>query len=309
MMDLKKSKIAVLMGGWNEESEVSMQSGQAVFSCLTENDFTNCHQVIVDNNLIQNLQDLNPDIAFNALHGKFGEDGNLQSILNFLNIPYTHSGVLASAIGMDKLRTAIMLSSFNIVQSPRFAVLKKGSSENPYLIDKIGYPFVIKPINSGSSVGVEIFLEEGGFDIDDYDWKYGSEVMIEEYIKGKEVQVGVINNRAVGAIEVRPKNLFYDYECKYVDGMTDYVMPAEVSNQVYDKLLSISEQIHLAFNCNNISRIDFIVKEESNEIYFLEVNTHPGLTSHSLVPKIGSYYNISFFEIIESLLISSKCDI
>lgn len=309
MMELRNKKIAILMGGWNEESEVSMQSGQAVQSCLLKNGFNNIYPILVDDNLINNLQSLKPDIAFNALHGKFGEDGNIQSILNFLKIPYTHSGVLASAIGMDKLRSAIMLSSFNIVQSPRFEVLDQGSSENSYLIEKIGYPFVIKPINSGSSVGVEVFLKEDEFNINNYEWNYGSRVMIEDYIKGKEVQVAVVNNRAVGAIEVRPKNLFYDYECKYVDGMTDYIMPAEVSSQVYDKLLSISQKVHIAFDCNNISRIDYIVKEDSDEIYFLEVNTHPGLTSHSLVPKIASYSDISFFEIIESLLISSRCDI
>lgn len=305
---LESNKIVILMGGWNEESEVSLQSGNAVLSCLKNNGFSDVYPLYLDHNLISNLQKIKPDIVFNALHGKFGEDGNLQSILNFLQIPYTHSGLLTSAIGMDKITSAKIIKTMDVVKSPNFSILRRGSYDNSSIINNIGYPFVIKPLNSGSSVGVEIFINDGEFNIDNYHWNFGDTVIIEKYIKGQEVQVAVVKNEAIGAIEVRPKNLFYDYECKYGDNMTEYVMPADVDNSIYQNLLDSSSLIHKEFGCNNISRIDFIISEDTREIYFLELNTHPGLTDTSLVPKIAKYYNISFFDIIKSLLLDSKCD-
>lgn len=309
MKDLKNSKIIVLMGGWNEEAEVSIDSGNSVLQCLLDNGYINARGLQLDNNLIENLKLANPDIVFIALHGKFGEDGQVQAILNFLQIPYTHSSVLPCSIAMNKHASANAISSLSVVKSPKFALLSKNNPDNNSTVLDIGYPFVIKPLDSGSSVGVEIFLNDGDFDIDSYHWNFGDKILIEKYIKGQEVQVAVIKNEAVGAIEVRPKKLFYDYECKYSDNMTDYVMPAEVNNATYQKLLDISTKIHRSLDCNNLSRIDFIVEDDTNEIYFLELNTHPGMTSHSLVPKIAQYYNISFIEIIESLLLTAKCDI
>ncbi len=308
----KNKKIAVLLGGWNSEREVSLRSGEAVFQALQKLGYKSVRKIDFDRNIVENLKADRPDIVFNALHGQFGEDGRIQGLLDILDIAYTHSGITASAICMDKILANKLCNSFS-VRSPEFALLYKGQNQaNKNTITKIGKPFVIKPVSEGSSVGVEVILAEHNFNIETYDWKYGDIMIIEKYIAGQEIQVAIMDNKALGAIEVRPKKLFYDYECKYTAGMTDYIMPAEVSKEKYNEVLELAEKCHKAVGCRGISRVDFILNSKNNgdnQFYLLEINTHPGFTATSLVPKIARHVGIEFEEIVEYLINSAKCGI
>lgn len=292
------------MGGWNPEREVSLRSGEAVYQSLINQGYE-AYKIDFSRNVVDDIKEIKPDIVFNALHGTYGEDGCVQGLLEILDIKYTHSKLLPSAICMDKIKTARFCEKIDGVFVPKSAILKKGNSDNKKIISEIGKSFVIKPINQGSSVGVEVILDDKEFDIDKYSWQYGDEIIIEKYIAGQEVQVAIMNNRALGAIEVRPKKLFYDYECKYTPGMTEYIMPAEISAEKYSQLLLIAEKIHIGIGCTGISRIDFILNNKNNgdnNFYLLEVNTHPGFTATSLVPKIAKHAGIEFDEIVQFLL-------
>jgi D-alanine-D-alanine ligase len=210
---------------------------------------------------------------------------------------------------MDKILTSKICQTAGI-KTPQSRVLEKNSPNNEKLIAEIGKPFVIKPVSEGSSVGVEVILADDNFNIKNYSWKFGDKMMIEKYIAGQEIQVAVMDGKSLGAIEVRPKKLFYDYECKYTAGMTDYIMPAEVTQEKYQEILQIAQKIHNDFGCRGISRIDFILNNKNggdNQFYFLEVNTHPGFTATSLVPKIAKHVGISFEEIVDYLIKSAKC--
>jgi D-alanine-D-alanine ligase len=309
---MKKQHIAVLMGGWNSEREVSLRSGEAVYNALLELGYE-ATKIDFGRDIVAKLNEVKPDIVFNALHGRYGEDGRIQGLLDILNIPYTHSGIVASAISMDKILTSKICATVGVF-SPPSALIKKGDRENnkEIIFETIGKPFVIKPINEGSSVGVQIILEDMPFDLENFDWKYGDEMIIEKYIAGQEVQVAIMDNKALGVIEVRPKKLFYDYECKYTAGMTDYIMPAEIPADKYQELLDLALRAHKIVGCSGVSRIDFILNNKNggdNRFYFLEVNTHPGFTATSLVPKIAKHQGISFSEIVEYLVLSAKCGI
>ncbi|MFT5703352.1 MAG: D-alanine-D-alanine ligase [Rickettsiales bacterium] len=308
---MKNKHIAVLMGGWHSEREVSIKSGEAVYESLIRLGYR-ATKINFDRKIVSKLDEVNPDIVFNALHGHFGEDGRVQGLLDILNIPYTHSDLAASAISMNKILTHEICSTFDI-KAPKSSLITKGENDdNQEIIEKIGKSFVIKPINEGSSVGVQIFLEGTEFDIKNFDWKYGDQMIVEKYISGQEINVAIMDNRALGAIEVRPKNLFYDYECKYTEGMTDYIMPAEIDADKYQEALDLALKCHKAMGCSGISRVEFILNNKNggdNQFYFLEINTHPGFTSNSLVPKIADYCGISFDDIVEYLVSSAKCGI
>ncbi len=300
--------IAVLMGGWNSEREVSLRSGEAVYEALIKLGYK-ASKIDFSRNIFQQIQESKPDIIFNALHGQYGEDGRIQGVLDILQIPYTHSGIVASALCMDKVLTGKICGTVG-VKTPKYEIIKKGEDKlNKEKIYNIGKPFVIKPINEGSSVGVEVILQNMPFNLDDYAWKYGDSMIIDKYIAGKEIQVAVMNGKALGVIEVRPKKLFYDYECKYTAGMTDYIMPAEISKEKYDEVLKLAEKCHEVVGCRGISRVDFILNDKDGgdqQFYLLEVNTHPGFTATSLVPKIAKYVGISFEEIVE-FLVKTAC--
>lgn len=309
---MKNKLIAVLMGGWNSEREVSLRSGEAVYKALQHLGY-NAIKLDFSRNIIDDINHFRPDIIFNALHGQYGEDGRIQGLLDILNIPYTHSGITASAICMDKVLTNNLCKSLAGVHVPKSGLLYKGLDEhNKKIISEIEKPFVIKPINEGSSVGVEIILQNLPFDTKNYSWKYGEKMIIEKYIAGQEIQVAIMDGKALGAIEVRPKKLFYDYECKYTAGMTDYIMPAEINAQKYEEVLRLAEKCHSAVGCRGISRIDFILNNKNDgddNFYLLEVNTHPGFTATSLVPKIAKHAGISFEEIVEYLIKNARCGI
>ena len=306
----KNKHIAVLMGGWNSEREVSLASGEAVYESLIRLGY-NATKIDFARNIFTKLQEVKPDIVFNALHGQYGEDGRIQSVLDILQIPYTHSGMLASSICMDKILTRKVCSSVG-VRSPKYSILRKGENQkNLEKIFEIGKPFVIKPINEGSSVGIEVILPNSKFDFNHYQWQYGDEMIIENYIAGKEIQVAIMDNKALGAIEIRPKGLFYDYQCKYTHGMTDYIMPAKISSEKYNEVLQLAQKSHIACKCRGVSRVDFIFNNEDGgdqQFYLLEVNTHPGFTATSLVPKIAKHMGISFEQIVEFLIDNASCE-
>jgi len=306
---VKNKRVAVLMGGWNSEREVSLRSGKAAYQALIKLGY-DAVEIDFSRSIAKDLENIKPDVVFNALHGQYGEDGSIQGLLDILEIPYTHSGVMASAVCMDKVLTRKICDLYG-VKSPDFAILKKGEAvENNRKILQIGKPFVIKPISEGSSVGVEVILPENNFEIEKYSWQYGDEIIIEKYIAGQEIQVAVMDGRALGAIEVRPKKLFYDYECKYTAGMTDYIMPAEIAGEKYKQVLELATKCHNSVGCRGVSRVDFILNNKNggdDNFYLLEVNTHPGFTETSLVPKIARYAGISFEEIVEFLVKTARC--
>ncbi|MFT6106887.1 MAG: D-alanine-D-alanine ligase [Rickettsiales bacterium] len=305
---MKKKHIAVLMGGWNSEREVSLLSGEAVHNALIELGYEST-KIDFDRNIVNKLNEVNPDVVFNSLHGHFGEDGRVQGLLDILNIPYTHSGVLASSISINKILTREVCASVGI-KSPKFATINKGDDLNNRRIvfDEIGKPFVIKPIDEGSSVGVQVILEDEDFDLKSFNWKYGDQMIVERYIFGQELDVAIMENKALGVIELKPKHLFYDYECKYTSGMTEYIMPAKISPEKYQEVLDLALRCHKVIGCSGISRPEFILGED-DQLYFLEINTHPGFTPNSLVPKIAKHQGISFNDIVDYLVLSAKCGI
>jgi D-alanine-D-alanine ligase len=305
---MKKKHIAVLMGGWHSEREVSLKSGKAVYNALIELGYE-ATKIDFGRDIIEKLNEIKPDVVFNALHGHFGEDGRIQGLLDILNIPYTHSGVSASAVSMNKILTHEICETVGAL-APKSSLINKGDNQNnKKIITKFVDSYVVKPVDGGSSIGVQIFLDGESFDLDGFDWKYGDQMIVEEYIAGQEINVAIMENKALGAIEVRPKHLFYDYECKYTAGMTDYIMPAEINSDKYQEALDIALKCHKVIGCEGISRVELILSKKDNRFYFLEINTHPGFTTNSLVPKIAKHQGISFNEIVDYLVLSAKCGI
>jgi D-alanine-D-alanine ligase len=306
---MKTKKIVVLCGGWNSEREVSLRSGEGVYQALIKLGY-NVEKVDFSHQIFEDLKTIKPDIIFNALHGQYGEDGRIQGVLDILEIPYTHSGLLASAICMDKILTRKVCAIENVA-SPQYRILNKGEDEqNKQKIFEIGKPFVIKPINEGSSVGVEVILPNSKFDFSEFKWQYGEQMILENYLSGQEIHVAIMDGKALGAIEVRPRGLFYDYNCKYTAGMTDYIMPAEISAEKYAEALNLAEKCYKATGCRGISRVDFILNNKNsgdNLFHLLEINTHPGFTPTSLVPKIAKHVGIQFEDIVEFLIKTAKC--
>jgi len=306
---MKTKKIIVLCGGWNSEREVSLRSGEGVYQALIKLGY-NAEKVDFSHQIFEDLKRIKPDIVFNSLHGQYGEDGRIQGVLDILEIPYTHSGLIASAVCMDKILTRKICSLENVA-SPKYKILNKGEDEeNKQKFFEIGKPFVIKPINEGSSVGVEVILPNSKFDFSEFKWQYGDQMILENYLAGQEIHVAIMDGKALGAIEVRPHGLFYDYNCKYTAGMTDYIMPAEISAEKYAEVLKLSEACYKAIGCRGISRVDFILNNKNfgdNLFHLLEINTHPGFTPTSLVPKIAKHVGIQFEDIVEFLIKTARC--
>lgn len=298
--------IAVLMGGWSSEREVSLVTGEAVCTALAEEGFR-VTPVDVGSDIFDVLSELKPDVAFNALHGRFGEDGCIQGMLEVLKIPYTHSGVLASALAMDKPRARQMFSSVAI-PCPEGRVVHRDEVLAGSVFDP---PYVLKPTNEGSSVGVRLVFEgDNAPPIDEASWAYGDYVLMERYIPGREIQVAVMNDKPLGAIEVRPKKRFYDYEAKYTDGWADHVMPADIPKADYEESLRLALLAHQTLGCRGVSRSDLRYDDTSGgggHLYMLEVNTQPGMTPLSLVPEIAAYNGISFGQLVAMLVQDAGC--
>ena len=290
-----KNLIVVLMGGMSGEREISFLTGKACFTALKKKGYK-VKALDAKGDFIEALKRLKPKLVFNALHGKYGEDGFVQSILELLKIPYTHSGVLSSKLAMDKELSRIIFKK-NKMKVPKYFLLEKG--EESYIkkkikIKKIKFPIVIKPINEGSSLGVYICknITEFRKNFNKLKKEY-NRIMVEEYIPGKEIQVAVMGKKALGAIELVPRRKFYDYKAKYSSkAKTKHIMPASISEKKYKEALFLGKKAHRILGCRGISRSDF--RFFKNKFYLLETNTQPGMTKLSLVPEIAEYCGINF---------------
>ena len=291
--------IVVLMGGLSGERKISFLTGKACSKALKKKGYK-----VVDLDakgyFVDELKQLKPKIVFNALHGKYGEDGFVQSILESLKIPYTHSGVLSSSLAMDKELSRLIFIKNNL-KVPKYFLLQKdhqGNSNKKFNNKKIKFPIVIKPINEGSSLGVSICKNKKQFTnkykklMENYD-----RILVEEYIPGREIQVAVMGEKALGAIELVPRRQFYDYTAKYSNtAQTQHIMPAPLSPKKYKEILGLAKKAHELLGCRGITRSDF--RFFKNKFYLLETNTQPGLTKLSLVPEIARYCGIKFEDLI-----------
>ena len=292
-----KKKVVILAGGYSKEREISLQTGKEVFKSIKKK----YRATIIDpkGDLVQKLKKIKPHVVFNALHGRFGEDGYIQSILEKEKIKYTHSGVKSSSIAIDKDLSKKIFNKHKILTP--YSIKMKYSKLNKKKIQtdikkKFKYPVVVKPINEGSSVGVYICNKQNIFKSLDKLKNY-NEVLIEQYIPGKEIQVAIMGNRKLGAIELVPKRKFYDYKAKYnKNANTKHIMPANISKDNYEKAMNIALKAHKLLKCRGVTRSDF--KFFNNKFYLLELNTQPGMTALSLVPEIARYKNISFFKLL-----------
>ncbi len=295
--------VAVLMGGWSKEREVSLVSGAAVATALNDTGFQvteiDVHQDAAA--LLTQLYPI-PDKVFNALHGRFGEDGCVQGLLNILGVPYTHSGVLASALAMDKPMSKRVFKEVGITVADHQILTREQLSQTVFG----SKPHVIKPLNEGSSVGVNIIYEGDRYTPTEKEWPFGSHVMAEQYIPGRELTVAVMGERALGVTEIKTGRRFYDYDAKYSDGGSIHQVPAQLPQDIYDEAMRISVLAHKTLGCRGISRAD--MRYDGKDLYLLEVNTQPGMTPTSLVPEQASYANISFENLVIWLVEHAECD-
>jgi D-alanine-D-alanine ligase len=292
--------VAVLMGGWSAEREVSLRSGKACAEALTRRGYR-VTRIDVGRDIATVLTTVKPDVALNVLHGRPGEDGTLQGILEILAVPYTHSGVMASAVAMQK-DVAKVLFRAAAVPVPEGLVVPRLEAAKSHLLPP---PYVIKPIAEGSSVGVFIVREDHGHppqELNREDWPYGERVIVEKYIPGKELTCAVIGAEALGVIEIVPTVRFYDYEAKYAPGGSKHLLPAPISPFVYQEVRRLALAAHRALGCRGVSRADFRYDdrvEATGGLVCLEVNTQPGMTETSLVPELAAHAGIAFDELVQ----------
>ena len=296
-----KNKVLILLGGISKERLISLDTGQQVAKELKKNNYK-IKLAEPDKNLKKTIKNFKPSVIFNALHGQFGEDGYIQSILERFKIPYTHSGVIASSLAMDKeISKKIFIK--NKIKTPKF-ITHSYDISGLNLIKKIKknfkFPVVVKPLNEGSSVNVYICNERNIIKIVN-SIKYYKKIMIEEFIGGREIQVAIMGHKKLGAIELKPKRKFYDYEAKYnTNAKTEHIIPVDLPKNKLKQVLSIALKAHQAIGCSGVTRSDF--KFYDGNFYLLEINTQPGMTKLSLVPEIAAYNGISFIELIEWIL-------
>lgn len=292
-----KQHVAIIAGGMSAEREVSLVSSKSVTEALLQAGY---RVTLIDMgaDISTVLTKVKPDVVFNCLHGTYGEDGCLPGLLNIMRIPYTNSGVLASALGFNKLKSKELFVAHDIKMPDTIIVSKSENINN----DPMVRPYVIKPISQGSSIGVEIILDGDNFHFADYKFPYGDKVIVEKYIKGRELQVAVLNGKALGILEIKLlKSRFNDYNSKYKAGYSEHIVPAPLPKKINNQLLSISEQAFALMGCKGAVRMEFMM-DENQELYILEVNTHPGLTPLSSYPEILNYYGINLANLCEELL-------
>ena len=309
-MTKKKIKnVLVILGGTSGERSVSLESGKACIKALKKKGY----KVSIFDPKFKNFNQINKsniDVIFNALHGRDGEDGVAQSYFEYLKIPYTHSGVISSYNAMNKINSKKLFIK-NKIKTPKFFSLNKFNFKKNKLnkiinLKKIKFPIVTKPINEGSSLGVEVCKNKEKLlkSINRLLKKY-NEIILEEYIGGQEIQVAVINGKPLGAIELIPKRLFYDFKAKYTKkAKTKHVMPARLQKKDYKKVLMIAKKTHEVLNCRGVTRSDF--KFYNKNFYLLEINTQPGMTSLSLVPEIANHSGITFENLVEKILLDAS---
>jgi D-alanine-D-alanine ligase len=289
--------VAVLMGGWSAEREVSLRSGKACADALARVGYR-VTTVDTDRDVATVLSGLKPDVALNVLHGRPGEDGTLQGVLEILGIPYSHSGVLASALAMQKDYAKAHFRAAGIPVAEDMVVSRIEAAKTHLMAP----PYVVKPIAEGSSVGVFIVTEQHPHPPQELyrdDWAFGETVMIERYIPGKELTCAVLGDRALDVIEIVPTTQFYDYEAKYAAGGSQHVLPAQILPNVYQEVRRLALAAHGALGCRGVSRADFRYDDRgTGNLVCLEINTQPGMTETSLVPELAAYAGITFDELV-----------
>lgn len=297
--NLKNKKIGVLMGGFSSEREISLRSGKNVLNILKSAGY-NAIAIDVQENFLDVLKQEKIDVAFNVLHGKFGEDGRIQSILDFLKIPYTGSGFEASSIAINKVLSKQTVSLYGVATAP-FQIIKSQSD-----FDRISFPlpWIIKPIDEGSSIGVQIIKDKK------QSLKYDlnkTRYFVEQFIEGTEITIGVLDNghtrTVLPILQLAPKNEFYDFESKYTKGMTNFILPAKLPEAIYKKAQDFALRAHEAIECSGATRSDFIVNDSG--IYFLEINTNPGMTETSDIPEQAKAQGLSLITLCEEILKSA----
>jgi len=298
----KDKKIGVLMGGITKERDISLRTGTAISSSLKRRGY-NVEDIDVGLDVIDKLKTEKIDVAFIALHGKFGEDGCIQGLLEIMRIPYTGSGVVGSSVGMDKIIADTVAKQIGIkLPEERFFDMNKGIPEHFVKELDISYPVVVKPSREGSTINISIVDDATKLlDAIRLASKSDNKIIVQQYIKGKELTVGLINGRALPVLEIVPKSGFYDYNSKYTKGMTEYIVPARISEKCAEKLQQNSAKMFTALDCSGAARCDFILKDD-DDAYFLEINTIPGMTELSLVPKAAAHIGISFDDLVEDIL-------
>lgn len=300
-----ETTVALLMGGWNAEREVSLMSGKGIAKALHDQGYK-VRTLDLKRDMQELLDFLNPkpDIVFmGALHGVFFEDGRLQGLLDILQIPYTHSSALASAIGMHKPTSLKVFKTIGI-PVPKGDVYQWNDIKTRHPMHA---PYVLKPIDEGSSVGVYIIKDTTKPLEDQVHWIFGDEVLVEEYVPGQELSCAVIENQALGVLELAPKDGFYDFKNKYTDGKTDHYMPARIPSDIYMQIMKYTEQAHKALECSGMTRCDIRYDAKTGQMAFLEINTLPGFTSLSIAPEIAAYRGISYEHLVYSLIEEGLC--
>jgi D-alanine-D-alanine ligase len=290
--------VAMLMGGWSAEREISLRSGKACGDALEAKGYR-VTRVDVERDVAEVLARLKPDAAFNVLHGRPGEDGTIQGILEILRIPYTHSGVLASALAMDKPVAKIVMAAAGI-PVPEGVIVSRAEAAKAHVIKP---PYVIKPPAEGSSVGVFIVQPDHAHpphELSRSDWPYGEQVLVERYVPGLELTCAVMGEEALGVIEIEPTTRFYDYESKYTPGGSRHILPARILPNIYQRARNLALTAHRALGCRGVSRADFRFDSRSDgDLVCLEVNTQPGMTEMSLVPELAAHAGLSFGELVK----------
>ena len=297
--------VVVLMGGWSAEREVSLTSGAGVADALKARGWSNVSTLDMGHDVAHGLEELKPDVVFNALHGTPGEDGTVQGLMDLMGLKYTHSGLTTSAIAIDKELTKLVLTPHGI----RMPAGKVVESESLFREDPMARPYVLKPVNEGSSVGVAIVTAEGNYgspigrDVEG-PWHHFDHLLAEPFIKGRELTVAVMNGEALAVTELKPKAGFYDYDAKYTDGLTQHVCPAAIPENIAAAAMDMAARAHRLLGCKGASRADFRWDDEVGEagLYLLEVNTQPGMTPLSLVPEQARLKGVSYGELVERLI-------
>lgn len=302
-----KRRILVLMGGISREREVSLVSGTAVADALrAKGHDVRTHDVTRDvGALVQAVKEFAPDVVFNSLHGRYGEDGCIQGVLELMAVPYTHSGVRASAVAMDKPATKRVVEQAGI-RTPRGKVVRR---EDFAQGDPLPRPFIVKPVDEGSTIGVKVVADGDNRDWGD-DWTFGEQALVEEYIRGRELTVGIMGERALAVTEIRFEGVAFDYTAKYTAGHAEHVLPAPIPAQIYDAAMDAALTAHRSLGCDGISRSDFRYDDRrpgTDGLYFLEINTQPGFTPLSLVPEQARHLGIEFGTLCEWLVEQARC--
>ena len=305
-----KKSVLILLGGRSAERKISFLTGKACSKALKKKGYR-VKELDAKGFFIKKIKKIKPDVVFNALHGKYGEDGVVQKILETLKIPYTHSGILSSSLAMDKELSRVIFKKNKINVPKYFLFKKKGKLKdllNKMKNKKIKFPIVIKPINEGSSLGVHICKDKMQFKKNYKKLEiYYDRILVEEYIPGKEIQAAIMGKKKLGAIELVPEREFYDYTAKYsVNAKTHHIMPAKIEKKKYNLVLSLAKRAHNVLGCKGITRSDF--RFFNGKFYLLELNTQPGMTNLSLVPEIARYRGIKFEDLVVWMVKDATCN-